>query len=536
MRRLLAKTIAALALTTALAAAPALAPSAVWADDTLDRGVGSEWSSLDPQVNFDAAAGLILMDAYEGLVTFGPGGKILPGAAESWEISEDGLTYTFHLRDGLKWSNGDPLVAQDFVASVLRTLNPETLSDKGYYFYSVVQIAGAAALANRETTDPATLGVTAPDDRSVVIRLAAPAPHLLNILGAFQIPPLHGPSFQANGAAGFTDPGKTVSNGAYMFKEIVPQSHVLLVRNPNYWDAANVKIPQVKYHVTEDVTTELKRFEAGEIDVTYDVPAAMLDKLAETRPDELILSPATEVLYFDFNLTHEPLKDITLRTALSWAIDRETLMSKIVKTGAVPTYSYAGGFDPDYHGPQIPGAELTQAEREAKAKELFEAAGYGPGNPLKLTIVTTVAEDRVKTAQGIALMWKKVLGVEARVNPVERKAWLDSFYAGDWDVFADDLIGDFPGAETFLAYMRPSTEPGYNWVKPEFDAAMDKAATLTDKAARNAALAEAEKLLLDDMIFAPVAIESSRMLVSKHVHGWVPSALGYYNSQFLTLD
>jgi ABC-type oligopeptide transport system substrate-binding subunit len=155
---------------------------------------------------------------------------------------------------------------------------------------------------------------------------------------------------------------------------------------------------------------------------------------------------------------------------------------------------------------------------------------------LKLNIVSTVSEDSTRRAQGVALMWKKVLGVEAANEPMERKAWLDAFYAGGWDVFSDDLVGDFAGPETFLAYMRPSSEPGYNWVKPEYDAAMDAASLISDPAARFAALAAAEKILLDDYIFAPISIVPGRHLVKPTVHGWADSAAGYNNTQFMTLD
>ncbi len=172
------------------------------------------------------------------------------------------------------------------------------------------------------------------------------------------------------------------------------------------------------------------------------------------------------------------MQNIDLRRALTLAIDRDVLEDKIVKGGAIPDMSYAGGFDPAYKGPEIAEATMTQAEREALAKELYAKAGYGPDKPLSVNIVSTVSEDATRRAQGVALMWKKVLGVEAKVEPMERKAWLDAFYAGSWDVFADDLVGDFAGPETFLAYMRPSAEPGYNWVKPEYDAAMDEAAKL----------------------------------------------------------
>ncbi len=316
----------------------------------------------------------------------------------------------------------------------------------------------------------------------------------------------------------------------------MPQSHVLLERNPNYWDAAHVTIPFVKYHVTEDVNTEFKRYQAGEIDITYDIPLNMTAQLMAEMPGEVAISPSTEVAYYSFNLTHENMQNIDLRRAQTLAIDREVLEGKIVKGGAIPDYSYAGGFDPAYKGPQIAEASLTQAKREAMARELYAKAGYGPDNVLAVNIVATVAEESTRRAQGIALMCKKVLGVEAQVEPMERKAWLDAFYAGTWDVFSDNLVGDYAGPETFLGYMRPSAEPGYNWVKPEFDAAMDVAAAIADPMKRYEALAVAEKILLDDYIFAPIAIIPVRHLVKPGVHGWAASAAGYNNTQFLTLD
>ncbi len=291
---------------TLLALGLALAAPAVAQDDTLDRGIGSEWSSLDPHVNFDAAAGWILGDAYEGLVNYN-GNDILPGAAESWEVSEDGKTYTFRLREGLVWSNGDPLVAQDFVNGLMRTLLPETGSERGYYFTSVVQVVGAAAIVNGESTDIATLGMRAPDDRTVVIELENPAPHVMNILGgAFSMPPLHSPSVEAGGPGVFIDPAQVVTNGAYLIREVVPQSHVLLERNPLYWDAANVQIPFVKYHVTEDASTELLRFQAGEIDVTYDIPLAQMEALQASNPNEVKITAGVDIVYYSFNLTREP--------------------------------------------------------------------------------------------------------------------------------------------------------------------------------------------------------------------------------------
>jgi oligopeptide transport system substrate-binding protein len=212
------------------------------------------------------------------------------------------------------------------------------------------------------------------------------------------------------------------------------------------------------------------------------------------------------------------------------------LENKIVKAGGVPTLSYGGGFDPDYPAPQIAEASMTQGEREALAQELYAKAGFGPDNPLKLSIATTVAEVNIRRAQGAALMWKKVLGAEVELNSMERKAWLDLFYTDDWTIFADNLVGDFAGPETFLSYMRPSADAGYGWEKPEYEAAMDEAAEVPDKAGRYVGLAKAERILLDDYIFAPMAIEPYRHLVKPNVKGFAPSAAGYHNSQYMTLE
>lgn len=519
-----------------LAFACAFAVPAFAQDDTLDRGIGSEWSSLDPHVNFDAAGGSILGDAYEGLVNYN-GSDILPGAAERWEVSDDGLTYTFHLRDGLVWSNGDPLVAQDYVNGLLRTLLPDTGSERGYYFTSVVQVVGASDVIDGNATDASGLGMTAPDPQTVVIQLENPAPHVMNILGgAFSMPPLHSPSVDAGGAGVFIDPARVITNGAYLIREVVPQSHVLLERNPAYWDAANVAIPFVKYHVTEDASTELLRYQAGELEVTYDIPLAQMEGLIADTPDEVKITPGVDIVYYSFNLLREPFQDINLRRALTIAIDRETLEERIVRAGATPNYSFSGGFDPNYDLPVMDEAALTQEERNALAQELYAAAGYGPDNPLTINILPTVAEESVRRAQGVALMWKQVLGVNAVVEPQERKAWLDAFYAGTWDVFADNLVGDFAGPETFLPYMRPSSEAGYNWVSDAYESAMDTASGMTDPQARLDALAVAEKILLDDYIVAPLAIIPSRVMVSPRVGGWVESPVGYHNSQYLTLE
>ena len=256
----------------------AMAPISAQAETVLNRGFGASPHTLDPHINFGAREAWIQDDLYEGLVSTAADGKVIPGAAESWDVSDDGKTITFHLRPNLKWSNGEPLVAQDFVNGMLRTLDPKTGSEKAYYFYNVIQIIGAKGYNDGSVTDAAQVGIKAPDEKTVTLTMENPAPQAFFVLNSFETTPLHKPSWEKFGDK-FVEPGNQVGNGAYVLKENVPQSHVTLVKNPNYWDAANVKIDTVNYIVTEDVNTELKRYQAGEIDVTNEIPSDQREKL-----------------------------------------------------------------------------------------------------------------------------------------------------------------------------------------------------------------------------------------------------------------
>jgi len=350
------------------AAAPASA------ETVLKRGIGSTIGTLDPQVNFLAYEAWIQDDMYEGLVTPGADGEPIPGAAEKWDISDDGLTYTFHLRDGLKWSDGSPLAAQAFVDSVARTLDPATASEKNYIFSSTISIAGAAdymSADNKGPRDPKTLGISAPDDKTVVIKLDKPAPYMLYLMNSFYVAPLHKPSLEAHGKD-FVKPEFIVSNGAYHMSESVPQSHVTLVKNPNYWNAANVKIDKVTYVITEDDSTAVKLFKAGDQDITYDIPSDQIDPLKKEFGDQVHVTNSTETVYFSFNLKKPPFDNAKVRAALSMAIDRDTLVNKVVKGGYVVSCGYVIPI-PTYDAPKVPECGMDKAARVAKAQELFKA-------------------------------------------------------------------------------------------------------------------------------------------------------------------
>ena len=515
--------------------ATAIAVTPASAEVELKRGFGASPDTLDPHVNFGAREGWIQDDMYEGFVSYDTKGGFLPGAAEKWEVSDDGLTWTFHLREGLKWSNGDPLVAQDYVNGVIRQLEPKTASPRGYYFYSTIQIPGAKEFAEKDGNDPKTVGITAPDDRTVVIKLLNPFPNMLYLMGSYYVPPLHKPSFDKFGTD-FIKPENIVNNGAYKMTEMVPQSHVTLVKNENYWDAANVKIDKVTYVVTEDDQTELKRYKADELDTTNEVPSNQLDALKGEVGDELRITTYVESQYLSFNITKPPYDNVKVRQAIAIGIDRQVLQEKILKAGYQVNCGYSPPNDPRYPQPQVPECNMTKEERSEKGKALLAEAGYGPDNPLKVTIDTTTDNTATKQAEGVALMLKQNLGIDAKVNAQEFQAWMDSFYAGNWEVLNDNLVGDMPGPESHLSYMRPSAESGYNWKSDEYEKLMDEAATKSDIEERYKAMAAAEKVLLDYYLVTPLNVTTSRHLVKPWVKGWDDNMLDVHPTKLISIE
>jgi oligopeptide transport system substrate-binding protein len=503
------------------------------AETTLTRGIGSSVGTLDPQLNFLANEGWIQDDMYEGLTAQDAAGNIIPGAADKWEMSDDGLTYTFHLRDGLKWSNGDPLVAQDFVNGVIRTLDPATASDKAYIFYSTIAITGGADFNSKKITDPKQVGISAPDDKTVVVHLDKPAPYALIYFGSYYGAPLHTPSFKKFGGA-FIKPENIVSNGAYRMTENVPQSHVTLVKNPNYWDAKDVKIDKVIYQVTEDDKTATKLFKAGQIDITVDIPSEQIDSLKKEFGDQVHISPYLQTDYLSFNIKKPPFDNLKLRQALAAAIDRDTLVNKVVKGGYVVNCGYVVPLK-DYKAPRAPECDMDKVTRIATAKKLYaEAQKEANFKNLSLTIESTNNETEKKRAETVAVMWKQVLGVNAKVNAQERQGWLDAFSAMKWDVFNDDLVGDFAGPESYLSYIDPRGDV-YGWESKEYEDLWDKAMGEADTQARYATLAQAEKIALDSYFFTPMDAVPSRALVRKTVTGWVDNIAASHPTRFMDI-
>jgi len=358
---------------------------------------------------------------------------------------------------------------------------------------------------------------------------------MLYLVESYHIPPLHKPSFDKFGGD-FIKPENIINNGPYKMTELVPQSHVTLVKNENYWDAANVKIDKVVYVVTEDDQTELKRYKAGELDVTNEIPSNQLDAVKDEFGKEVRITPYLESQYISFNITKAPFDNIKVRQALAIGIDRQVLQDKILKAGYQANCGYSPPNDPRYQQPQVPECNMTKEERAEKGKALLAEAGFGPDNPLKVTIESSTDNTAKKLAEGVALMWKQNLGVDAKVNAQEFQAWMDTFYAGGWDVLNDNLIGDMPGPESHLIYMRPSAESGYNWKNDEYEALMDKAGQQSGVEERYKFLAQAEKVLLDVYMVTPLDTTTQRHLVKPWVKGWEGNSLDTHPSKLIRIE
>jgi oligopeptide transport system substrate-binding protein len=500
---------------------------------TLRRGNGPEPESLDPQGARTDAAFNVLRDLFEGLTAIGPDGSAVPAAAESWTVSPDGLEYTFHLRPGLRWSNGDPVVAADYVTGLRRLVDPKTASPYGQFIEPVLN---APAIARGEKS-PETLGVTAPDERTVVIQLSAPAPYLLGLLAQPPTFPVHSPSLARHGVE-YARPGKLVSNGAFQLADWVLGSHVEARRNPHYWNDAATKLERVRYVQVADTGAELRQYRAGELDVTYVVPPQQFQWIKQNLDAELHVSPQLSLYYYGFNLTRPPFKDDPgLRRALSLAIDRDKLVTAVTGVGEAPAYGWVPDGVWNYTSQKFDYASMPYEQRVAEARRLYAASGYSADNPLRLELRYNTGDQHNRIAVAVAAMWKQALGVETTLYAEEFKALLDSVKAGQAQVFRSSWVGDFNDAYTFAQLLQ--TGFGINQTRysnPRYDQLLAAARQEADVTKRRALLEEAERVMLADHPVLPLYFYVNKHLVKPWVRGWTDNVMNVAYSKDLSLD
>jgi oligopeptide transport system substrate-binding protein len=500
---------------------------------TLRRGNGPEPDTLDPQRARTDAAFNILRDLFEGLTAVGSDGSAVPAAAESWTVSADGLEYTFRLRENLRWSNGDPLRAADFVAGLRRLVEPATASP---YAQVLEPVQNAAAIIRGEQK-PESLGVSAPDDRTVVIRLQNPAPYLLGLLAQPGTFPVHGPSLAQHGAE-HARPGRLVSNGAFVLTDWIVGSHVVAERNRHYWHDAATQLDKVHYLHHSDAGTEFRQYRAGEIDVTYIVPPQQFGWIQANLPGELHVAPQLSVYYYGFNLNRPPFKDNPdLRRALSLAIDRERLTTAVTGIGEAPAYGWVPRGVADYTPQQFDYAAKPYAERVAEARELYRKAGYSSARPLRTEIRYNSGEVHNRLAVAIAAMWKEALGVETTLYSEEFRALLQSIQSGtETEVFRSSWVGDYNDAYSFAQLLQSGfgiNLTGYS--NPQYDALLAAATREPDPARRRGLLEEAERLMLADHPVLPLYFYVNKHLVKPYVQGWTDNVMNVQYSKDLRL-
>ncbi len=508
-------------------------PSTLAGEQVLLRGNGEEPQTLDPHLAEGVPSGHILRDLFEGLTTESPDGHIIPGAASRWNISRDGLTYTFYLRRDGAWSNGEPLTAEDFVFSFRRSADPATASNYGNMLYPIVN--AREVLSGELPTDQ--LGVESLDRFTLQITLNDPTPYFLTLLAHASTYPVHRPSLEEHGNR-FSRPGNLVSNGAYMLDKWVVRSHIELVKNPYYHGTDEVILERVRYLAIEDQSTELKMFRAGEMHWTYEVPNNQFDWLQKHYPDSLVVSPWLGSYFFGFNLLREPfIESPELRRALTLAVDRRVLTEKVTQFGELPSYNLVPPGVTDYD-PAIPEyAAWTQEEREAEARRLYELAGYSAEQPLRVEIRYNTSENHKKVALAIASMWKQVLGVLATLVNEEWKVFLQNRdQQVVTQVFRAGWIGDYNDPHTFLSLFH--TDHGlndYGYSNSVVDALLEEISAERIPARRRRMMQEAERIILEDQPILPVYIYVTRRLVDPHVRGWEDNVMDHHYSRSMYL-
>ena len=503
----------------ALAAGTAPDGSPLADDQTFTYRVLDEHSSVDPQIVEDVSGSEIVRDLFEGLYNQDADGNLVPGVALSHDVSEDRLTYTFHLRPEAVWSDGKPVTAGDFVYAWRRLADPE-LASPYQWFVEVMGLANAGPVMAGEAPLE-DLGVKAIDDATLEVTLASPLPY-------FPLTTTHASTFPSpkwvidEFGADWIKPENIVTNGAYILTEHVPQERSVREKSSTYWDAENTIVEKVVALVINDENVALTRFLAGELDRT-EVPAGQYPSLKEQYPDQALSFPRLCSYYFNFNLSEtgpEATMDKTVRQALSYAVDRDVIVEKVLQGGQFPAYTFTPGATANFEVPVIDYSTWTQDERNAKAVELMAAAGYGLDNPLDLTYLYNTDEAHKKIGIAVAQMWKQTLGVNVTLENQEWKTFLETRGNHDFQVARGAWCGDYNEASTFLDLVQ--TNSGYNdaaYSNAEVDELLAAAKSMDDPQPN---YTRVEEIIADEMPIIPIYHYTNVYMMNPAISGSWP--------------
>ena len=502
-----------------------------FAEVVYNRGSAAEPESVDPHKTSTIYEAHVLRDLFMGLVIQDAKAELIPGAAESWTISDDGKVYTFKLRSGATWSDGNPVTAEDFVYSFQRLEDPATGAEYASMLYPIVN----AEEVNTGKAKPEEIGVKAIDAGTLEVTLKAPTPYFLEMLTHQAAYPVSKASIERDGAD-WIKPGKLVSNGAYTLAEWVPNDHLKMVKNPKFYDAENVKIDVVNFIPTEDRSSAMKRFEAGELDSYDDLPTEQLTELKAKFGDQIRVAPYLGTYYYAVKIDKAPWDNVELRNAISEAIDRDFLAEKVWNNSMFPGYSMVPPGINGYTPAMASFADKSQIDREDEAKAVLEKLGYTPEKPLKMEIRYNTSENHKNTAVAIQEQLKP-LGIEVTLLNTDTKThYAHLEQKGDYDFARAGWIADYQDPETFLGISRKASGNNYsNFNNPKFEELMDKAAAAGgNPEERFKLLSEAEKVLVDDVGNIPLLYYSFHNIVSPKLSGFEDNVMDIHPSRFIS--
>ena len=508
-----------------LAAAPALATGthpetgeALSDNQTFTYRLLDQFPTLDPALNEETAGFHAIRQLFEGLVSQDENGELIPGVATSWE-SEDFINWTFTLREDARWSNGDPVTANDFVYAWQRAVNPETASPYAWYI-ELSSIVNAAEILAGEM-EPGTLGVQAVDDYTLEIQLTQPLPFFPSIVTYATFFPVHQATIEAHGRE-WTSPENMVSNGAYVLEDLALNEFWSATKSDTYWDAENVIIEEITGLIINDVNQALTRYDAGELDHLEPLPPGSFPRLQEERPDEATSISRLCSYYYQMDQRedgHPALKDPNVRRALSLAVDRGVIVDQILQGGQLPAYNFIHADTAGFEVPEIDYAGMTQAERDAEAIELMTASGWGiGGEPLEFELIYNTSESHRQIATVISQMWKQKLGVETSLTNYEWSTYLDIRKAGNFDIARSAWCADYNEGSTFVKILRTDHENNDGkYSNPQVDELLTASLTAEDP---NAIYAEIEQIVSADMGIIPIYHYANTFLLSADMKGW----------------
>jgi len=491
-----------------------------------------EPKTLDPHHVSGVWENYIVGDAFLGLLTDAADATPIPGAAESWQISDDGKTYTFKLRDH-QWSDGQPVTADDFVFAFRRILDPKEAAEYAQILYP---IKNAEALNSGKMQGMENLGVRAVDPKTLEVQLENPTGYFLELLTHYTTYPVPKHTVEQYGAD-WVKPEHIVSNGPYHIVEWTPHSRIVAEKNPNFYDAANVKIDKVVYYPDEDRSAVTKRFRAGEIDFQEEFASEQIDFLRKEIPDAVHVSPYLGTYYYVFNVKRKPFDDPRVRHALSLAVDRDIITGKVLKTGELPAYAVVPPKTGKYGEPYVPDWSKTSLpERQAKARELLKEAGFGPDHPLKFELSYNTSEDHKRIAVAAQAMLKAV-GVQADLVNREVKVHYDRLNQNDFEVARAAWVADYNDPQDFLYLLQTTTKvQNYGrYSNARFDQLMDQQAASRDQDERMRLMHEAEKIAVDDDAWISIYYYVSKSLVSPKLQGYVDNTKHIHRARWMAL-